>query len=145
MNRSLTIRLLPLLLPFIGGCVERTITVNSTPPGALVFLNDQEVGRTPLTRDFLWYGNYDVTVRADGYETIKTNYNVQAPIYQIVPLDLAAELSPFHFHDEKFLNYNMIPLKPVDPDQLLKNAREMKGELLPSEHPATRPTTKPAR
>ena len=28
------------------------MTIHSNPEGALVYLNDQELGRTPLTRDF---------------------------------------------------------------------------------------------
>ena len=42
----------PLLLvlgPLFGGagCVQRKLTVRTDPPGALVFLNDQEIGRSP--------------------------------------------------------------------------------------------------
>lgn len=48
-----------LLLP-LTACVERTISITSTPSGALVHLNDQEVGRTPLTVPFTYYGVYDV-------------------------------------------------------------------------------------
>jgi hypothetical protein len=34
------------------GCVQRTMRVDSNPPGAIVWMNDQEIGRTPLERDF---------------------------------------------------------------------------------------------
>jgi hypothetical protein len=44
----------------LAGCVERTITINSEPQGALVYLNDEEVGRTPVSVPFLYYGTYDV-------------------------------------------------------------------------------------
>jgi len=42
------------------GCVERTITITSEPSGALVHLNDEEIGRTPVTVPFRFYGVYDV-------------------------------------------------------------------------------------
>ena len=42
-----------------------TARVQSDPPGALVYLNGEEVGRTPLAHDFLWYGNYDVELRSE--------------------------------------------------------------------------------
>src|SRR5437016_3013952 len=87
--RCAALSLLTLLtLCLIGGCVERTLTVQTNPPGALVYLNDQEFGRTPVTRDFLWYGNYDVEVRKEGYRTIKTHQWLVAPAYQWVPFDL---------------------------------------------------------
>lgn len=49
----------------LSGCVERKITVISNPEGALLTLNDVEVGRTPVTVPFTWYGDYDVQIRAD--------------------------------------------------------------------------------
>src|ERR1043165_4777491 len=55
-----------------GGCVRRTLTVTTDPPGAVIYLNGVEAGRTPLERDFVFYGTYDVAVRKEGYETLKT-------------------------------------------------------------------------
>lgn len=54
--------LLPLLALalWLTGCIERTITITSEPSGSLVHLNDEEVGRTPLTVPFTFYGVYDV-------------------------------------------------------------------------------------
>ncbi len=46
----------------LTGCVERTISISSEPSGALVHLNDEEVGRTPLTVPFTFYGTYSVRV-----------------------------------------------------------------------------------
>ncbi len=48
------------------GCIERLITVSSQPPGALVYLNDEEVGRTPVTVPFRFYGVYDVRLEHEG-------------------------------------------------------------------------------
>src|SRR5580704_3461621 len=81
------------------GCVERTMTFTTNPPGSLLYLNGEEVGRTPLTRDFKWYGTYDVAIRKEGYQTLKTTQKVDYPIYQIIPLDLVAEVLPFRFVD----------------------------------------------
>lgn len=52
----------------LAGCVERTISITSDPSGALVFLNDEEIGRTPCEASFLHYGTYDVRIVKDGYE-----------------------------------------------------------------------------
>lgn len=83
-----------------GACVRRTITITTEPPGALVFLNDQEVGRSEVSTDFLWYGDYGVTVRKKGYATLKTNWKIDPPWYQRMPIDFVAEvLWPGHIHD----------------------------------------------
>src|SRR5205814_1377654 len=97
------------LIPLLAGCgVQRTMTVESNPTGALVYLNGNEAGRTPLTRDFLWYGNYDVELRKEGFETVKTTTWVNAPWWQIPPIDLVAEILPVKMVDRKRLRYSMI-------------------------------------
>ena len=136
-----TRRLFAFVLPVVGlgfgGCVERTITMTSNPSGALVYLNGEEIGRTPLKREFLWYGKYDVTVSKPGYEAVKTTQFVAPPVYQIVPLDLFAELLPVKLKDEKQYNYTLLPQPTtlMNGTSLMQRAREMKGELEGSETP----------
>ncbi len=137
--RRFALRLWPalaLLLLSLAGCnnVERTLAVESDPPGALVYLNDQEVGRTPMEKEILWYGTYDVQVRKEGYRTVKATPRVWAPIWQWPPFDLLAELSPFLLRDRKELSYEMEPLEPADPAELIARAREMRGALESSEY-----------
>lgn len=124
----------------VAGCVRRELTIESEPPGALVFLNDQEIGRTPVTRSFTFYGTYDVVLRLDGYETLKTKKLVLAPWWQWVPIDLAAELLPLT--DRQRARFVLTPLADPGtqpPQALLERAAELKATL-----PATRPTTAPS-
>jgi hypothetical protein len=142
------VTVIAMLLPaLLAGCVRRTLTVKSTPPGALVHLNGVEVGRTPMTSDFTWYGTYDVVLRKEGYETLKTRGKVIAPWWQWVPIDLFAELLPLH--DKRTLSYTMQPYSEaaVDPQQMLDRAERMRTQLRSSRYtrkPATAPTTEPA-
>src|SRR5688500_11766935 len=78
----------------LTGCLERTISISSEPARALVWLNDVEVGRTPLEVDFTFYGTYDVRLDLDGYEPIVTSRTTKAPIYEYPGLDLLAEAVP---------------------------------------------------
>ncbi len=71
------------------GCVRRTMTVRTEPEGARVLLNDEFVGTSPLTVDFTWYGDYDVTCRKDGYETLHTHHRIKPPWYQVPPFDFS--------------------------------------------------------
>jgi PEGA domain len=129
------------LLFVAGGCVERTLSVQSNPPGALVYLNNQEVGRTPVRRDFLWYGDYEVVLRKDGYQTLKTSKAVIAPIYEWVPLDLIAELLPIPFKDRHSVTYNLQPQpQQTNETALLARAQELRTQLQSTKRPATRPT-----
>jgi hypothetical protein len=72
------------------GCSRRTIEVTSEPPGALVWINDQQVGRTPLEADFKFFGTYDVRVVLDGYEPITAGMKAEAPLHEQPGIDLLA-------------------------------------------------------
>lgn len=62
---------------FSSGCVRRTITITSEPSGALVHLNDTEIGRTPVTVGFTHYGVYDVRLSHEG-RWVDTENTLQA-------------------------------------------------------------------
>ena len=143
-------RLTPLLfasLCLVGGCVERTLTVQSQPSGALVYLNDQEVGRTPFRKRFIWYGTYDVQVRAEGYQTLKTTTPVIAPWWQWLPFDFFAEVAPANFHDDHAVSYTLVPAsnEQINPHAIVDRAEDLSNKLESSRIPATQPTTQPAK
>jgi len=127
------------LATFAAGCLERTIAVQSAPTGALVYLNDREIGRTPIQRDFTWYGTYDVTLRKDGYRTIKTTAAVIAPWYEFPPIDLFAELLPIPLTDHRVLSYEMqaLPQGMIDSAGMVQRAEEMRSQLEDTRLPAT--------
>ena len=139
-----------LLLIASSGCVRRTLTVTTDPPGAMLFLNNVEVGRTPFERDFIYYGTYDVVLRKEGYDTLKTRGKVIAPWWQWVPIDLLAEFLPLH--DRQNLTYTLHPTSTaaIDPKLMLSRAEAMstKLESSPLTHPpvintwTTRPSTR---
>ncbi len=115
----------------LGGCAQRTIVVTSEPPGALVWLNDVEIGRTPVSASFLYYGTYDVQVRLDGYHAINTGRTAVAPWYEYPPIDLIAELSPVPVRTTVRWHFDLTPLdtKPTDEAALTDRAREMRDRL----------------
>lgn len=115
----------------VTGCVERTIRIDSEPSRAVVWLNDEEVGSTPLEVPFTWYGTYEVVLRKDGYETVRTLRTAEAPVYQWPPFDLAAEhLLPFTLEDRHEWQFTMVPYQESDPNQLLLEAQRLQRELL---------------
>src|SRR5688500_11229913 len=93
----------------ITGCVERELVATSEQPGALVLLNNDEISRTPLAREFQWYGYYDATVQAEGHETLKTVTSVVAPPWLWFPLDLVMEVIPLTIRDVHRVHYVLKP------------------------------------
>lgn len=129
---SLRVRIMVMMLVVVavsGGCVRRTMKITTEPPNALVFLNDQEVGRSEVSVDFLWYGDYDVVVRKEGYETLKTHWEVKAPWYQEIPFDFFAEvLWPGNIHDVREKHFVLEAQTLPTPEELTERATGLRTE-----------------
>ena len=113
----------------LTGCVERFITVDTTPSNAIVSLNGREIGASPITVPFTWYGQYEVTIRKDGYQTLITSKKADAPIYQWPPLDLFTEcLLPFTLTDHHRWNFDLTEQTLADPDALIERAQSLRRQ-----------------
>ena len=97
-----------------------------------VRLNDQEVGRSPVTVPFTWYGDYDVVIRKQGFETLKTHHRLRAPWYQWPIIDLFAEaFVPFTIHDRRELPiYTLTPRELPETEDVVLRAEEMRERAL---------------
>lgn len=130
----------------VAGCgrVERQMVLSSQPEGALVFINGAEAGRTPVTVDFSWYGRYDIVLRMDDYQTLKTTRTVVAPWWQWVPIDLLAEVAPGRKMDRREYHFTLEPQpQAAPPEELIGRAEQLRQELESGRY--TRSTTQPAR
>lgn len=125
------------------GCVRRTLTITSEPDGALCWLNGREVGRTPVTVDFLHYGEYDVQLTHDGCEPLLTTGKADAPLWDTIPIDLVSEVWPAEAHSDIRWHYVLQP-RLTDRNELIERAAELRDKLL-SEAPIPpgTPTTAP--
>jgi len=120
-----------LLSAAFAGCVRRTVTINTDPQGATVVLNDQQVGTSPVTVDFTWYGDYDIIARKEGYETLNTHQRLQTPWYELPGLDFISELLvPFTIHDRQEISLTLQTAKPVNEEVLLRDAVEFRERTL---------------
>ena len=111
----------------LGGCVEREMTITTDPPGALVFVSDKEIGRSPVSQRFLWYGDYDIILRLKGYKTLKTHANLRPPIYEIPPLDLLSAIAPWTYYDRRYLHFEMEKLVIPGDDELIRRAKALRA------------------
>ena len=105
--------LLPLFLFslfLLPACVQRKIRVTSTPPGARVLLNDQEVGVTPVETRFTFYGGYDIQLIKPGYEHIHELRQAKAPLYEYPVIDLAATAAPTNIDHTIEWHFDLTPV-----------------------------------
>jgi hypothetical protein len=115
----------------MSGCVERRLTINTEPQGALVLLNDEEIGTSPVTTSFQWYGDYNVLIRKEGYETLKTHRELEGPWYDSFPFDFFAQIiRPKRIVDSYEWTFALEEKKQISREQLIQNAQELKKEAL---------------
>jgi hypothetical protein len=110
-----------------AGCVQRRLTVRSNPPGALVYVDNYEIGTTPVSTDFIYYGTRQIRLVKDGYETLTVLQPVPTPWYQYFPIDFFAEnVVPGEIRDERCLDFVLTPQMIVQGDQLLQRAEDLR-------------------
>lgn len=119
-----------LTLSTAAGCVEQKMTITSEPSGALVRVSDVEVGRTPVTIPFTAIGDYAIVLRLEGYQTLKTHANIKPTAYEVVPLDLFAELLPYTFRDQRYLHFKLEKLTIPEDQELIRRAQQLRQENL---------------
>ena len=87
------------------GCVQRRMTIRSSPPGALAYVDDYQIGTTPVSTDFIYYGTRKIRLVKDGYETLTVRQPFPLPWYQVFPLDFVTEnIWPGEIRDERVVD-----------------------------------------
>jgi hypothetical protein len=112
----------------LPACVQRRMTIRSNPPGAQVYVDNQEIGRTPVSTDYIYYGRRDIRLVKDGYETLTVKQSVWAPWYEWPGLAFISEnFWPFEIRDERTFEYQMQPAMVVPSQTLLARAEELRS------------------
>jgi hypothetical protein len=130
-----------------AGCVQRRMTIRSNPPGALVYVDDYQLGTTPVSHDFVYYGTRKIRLVKDGYETLTVRQPFPLPWYQIFPLDFVTEnLVPWEIRDERVVDVAMVPAASAPPESVVARAEQARrgaGSLPPAPQAAVVPLPAP--
>ncbi len=117
------------------GCVQRRMTIRSNPPGALVYVDDYQLGSTPISHDFVYYGTRKIRLIKDGYETLTVRQPFPLPWYQYFPLDFVTEnIIPWEIRDERVVDLAMVPADSVPAESVVARAEQARlasGSLPP--------------
>ena len=94
----------------LTGCVERRYTIRTNPPGALVVVNGEEIGRAPVSRNYTDYGDRGISLMLDGYQTQRVKQAIEAPWYDnLLTESISENVIPFTIRDERDFEYQMAP------------------------------------
>lgn len=130
MRRAWILIMLVLGLPQIG-CVHRRVTINSIPSGALVKVDGRDIGYTPASFDFTWYGTREVQLLRDGYETHTEMVEIPAPLYQKFPLDFVSDnFLGRHVTDHRQFAFQLQPKRTDMSSSVMQRAGSLRSEAL---------------
>jgi hypothetical protein len=123
--------LLAVGMVLLPGCVRRRLNVRTNPPGALVYVDNQQIGTTPCSVDFTYYGTREIRLIKPGFETLTVNQPIPTPWYQIPPIDFVSEnLVPTKIRDNRTVTYDLAPQLVVPKEQLLERANQLRQDTL---------------
>jgi len=124
------------------GCVQRRMTIRSSPPGALVYVDDYQIGTTPVSTDFVYYGTRKIRLVKDGFETLTVRQPFPLPWYQVFPLDFVTEnLWPGEIRDERVVDLAMSPMAATPAEEVVARAEQARASAgsLPAPPPPAAP------
>ncbi len=108
--------------------MRRRLTIRSNPPGALVYIDDHEIGLTPVSTYFTYYGTRKVKLIKDGFEPVTALETIRAPWYQLPPIDFISEnLVGRELRDERVLEFQLQPQRLVPTQELLSRANSLRS------------------
>lgn len=130
MKRTLAIFAMLLTLSQTG-CVHRRVTINSNPQGALVRVDGKDIGYTPASFDYTWYGTREVQLLKDGYETKTQMVRISAPWYQRFPLDFISDnFLGTHVRDHRRFDLQMRPKQPDVSSDVIERGRSLRNQAV---------------
>jgi hypothetical protein len=140
MGRAARIVSALLVVSGLAGCVERRMLIVSDPPGATAIVNGQNIGPTPASMPFTFYGKYDVTLVRDGYQTKTYFAQLHRPWFEFFPIDFFAEnLWPYHLQDDRTLQFTMEPMTQLRSEDVISDANTLRERAKTIQSPPSGP------
>jgi hypothetical protein len=111
------------------GCVRRRLNVRTNPAGAIVYVDNQQIGTSPCSVDFTYYGTREIRLVKPGYETLTVDQPIPTPWYQVPPIDFVSEnLVPTKIRDNRTVTYDLAPQVIVPTQQLIDRGQQLREE-----------------
>jgi hypothetical protein len=123
-----------MLVLLTTGCMQRRMTIVSNPPGATCYVDGVEIGKTPVSHDFTYYGTREIRLVRDGYQTLTLLQPMSTPWYQVPPLDFFSDnLALGEIRDERLYRYDMQPAVQEPFDNIVQRGEQLRrGSVVPA-------------
>jgi hypothetical protein len=111
------------------GCLRRRLTVRTSPPGAMLYVDRQPIGMTPVSTRFTYYGTRHFEIIKDGYRTEKFLRRFNPPWYELPGLAFVTEtLWPFEKRDERLVDVQLSPEPVVPTEAVIASGQELRDQ-----------------
>jgi hypothetical protein len=122
-----------LLLLLAPGCISRVLEIRSEPSGAMVYLDGEELGTTPLTHHFTHYGARRVVLAKELCESRAETVSIRAPWWGWFPFDFFVELWPAEVVDRHEISFALAAAEgpQASVDRMLSNLDKLRQKLSP--------------
>ena len=92
-----------------------------------MYVDKYEIGKTPCSVEYIYYGTREIKLIKDGYETLTVLQWIPPPLYEIPPFDFFTEnVVPVEVRDERTFDYQLVPTRVVPTNQLLGRAENLR-------------------
>ncbi len=114
--------------------MQRRMTIVSNPPGATAYVDGVEIGKTPVSHDFTYYGTREIKLVREGYKTLTLLQPMSTPWYQVPPLDFFSDNLAFgEIRDERVYRYDLEVTVQEPFDNIIARGEELRrGSVTPA-------------
>jgi hypothetical protein len=116
-------------LTILYGCADRRIIIRSEPEGAKVIVDSKEMGVTPCSFPFTYYGTREIILKKNGYQTMRILKQINAPFIHIFPFDVLILFVPYPLKDHRDFSYILVAYNKSDVKDILKRGDDLKKQL----------------
>lgn len=105
--------------------------IRTQPEGALVSIDRQPVGYSPVSVPFTYYGTRQIQLEMDGFETIDVKERIAPPFYDSFPMSFFTEnFSARERRDNRVLDFQLVPKQQTNENQLIDRANRTRENIL---------------
>ena len=113
-----------------SGCVQRRLQIRSQPEGALVSVDRQPVGSTPVSVPYTYHGTREIQLEKDGFKTVRVEQNIRPAWFDRFPVSLISNNFAFReIRDDRVFDFAMEPKEPVNESMLYDRANDMRRNI----------------
>ena len=94
----------------------------------MVYVDNQQVGTTPCSVDFTYYGTRELRFVLSGYETLTVNQPIPTPWYQYPPLDFISDnFAMTKIRDNRTVSFTLQPQTMLPVDEMIRRGEELRS------------------